>query len=302
MKNLFATLFLSFALSSVFAQAVPNNNFENWVTSNGLENPVSWATSNAKILFVTVITVTKDNTAPYSGTFCAKLQNVNPAGFSTVAPGLLTLGKFNLDVVAQTGTVSGGIPYNTLPENLQGNFKFFPVNGDSCMIAVGIYKTNIITGNRDTIGKGSLIIGDTINAWTPITVPINYTSFEVPDSMNIIIMSSTGTNPQSGTIMYVDNISLNGIVTTTSEIAKEESFEIFPNPAENSFSLKSNCSIFDPIQMSIYNCIGDEVFNAHLTTNNAVSEEYFIGNLKPGLYVVKLSNNQKSLLGKLIKK
>jgi hypothetical protein len=157
--------FIYFFLITVFnisAQQSPNSSFETWV--NG--EPDHWKTSNQNIpIFGNIITVQKDLTEPAEGTASAKLTVVNktiPFLGSYTIPGILTLGKLNIDINAQTASVSGGTPFEGRPLKLTGYLKYKPHNNDFCALGWGLSKWN--NGTRDTIGLGALTVSSTLNA------------------------------------------------------------------------------------------------------------------------------------------
>jgi len=121
-KYFYALGFIFFITFSLSAQQIPNPGFEDWSNNK----PDSWATSNQSIpLLGNFNTVTKENNDPQQGTASVKLTvlkiNIPFSGTYTL-PGLLTLGKINIDVPSKTATVTGGIPFTVTPEKLTGSY------------------------------------------------------------------------------------------------------------------------------------------------------------------------------------
>jgi len=300
-KNVLLILFV-LIYSAIYSQVIPNQNFENWVTTSGIANPVSWATSNTTVMTVTVITVSKDSANPHSGKYCAKIANVSASGIATV-PGLMTIGKFTMNIMAQTGTVSGGIPFTSTPARLKGYYEFSPKSGDSCIIAVVFTKRNTSTGKSDTVGVGSLISGDTVTSWKLFNVPISYKPNAAPDTMNITIMSSKGSNPkpQLGSTMYVDSIYLEGTVLTGIDNLYENNnvVNLFPNPAHDIINIQLNNEITGDLNMNIYNSLGEivlsEIFNSK--SNNYPID---ISRFHKGFYYLNIYNDKNNYIKKFV--
>jgi hypothetical protein len=211
MKRILLIVALAIIAFGLNAQLIPNADFENWT-----ENiPDQWDTSNENIMgFVQFTNVTPETGDVANGTTAAKVTNTTESIVmvgNVTLPGILTLGDFILDVEAQTGTIEGGIPFPHSPTSLKGWFKSAPVGGDSPMIGVGLSKWNETTEQRDTIGYGQMYFDQTVNTWTEFTIEIEWTSTEVPDTMNIIIASTDllegGGVFVDGSTIWVDNLS-----------------------------------------------------------------------------------------------
>ncbi len=188
---------------------MPNASLELW-TGN---TPDNWDTSNELILSTQYTTVQKVSTDVQHGSFAAKVitetRNVIFVGDVTL-PGILTLGDFILDFVSQSADIQGGIPFTTRPTALNGYYKANHVQGDSAFIGVGFSKWNQATNHRDTIGLGLMYFNQSVNTWTPFSIPITWDSSDNPDSCNIMIVSSDVLNHSTfitGSAIWVDNLS-----------------------------------------------------------------------------------------------
>jgi hypothetical protein len=199
MKKILLTIgFAILCVGIISAQTIPNNDFENWAENDeGFMDPTDWGTSNVKIDVVLDVyefnTVTQIDSDVYSGTYAAEATNVyNDMGAlgEAIIPGILTLGEFVLDIANSSGSIEGGLPFTDRPYYLKGYFKSAPEPGDSAMIAIGISKWNTATDERDTIGLGVMYSSEVVDTWTEFEIPIDWTSTENPDSMNIVICPS----------------------------------------------------------------------------------------------------------------
>ncbi len=272
------------------AQAIPNSSFENWtqVPSAPMKNPTDWGTSNIKATGVNVETVTKDSLTPHTGSYCAKLTSVKPMPFvNSIAPGLLTTGKFNMNLIAQTGTVSGGIPWTSRPQKFKGFFKSAPASGDQVFIACVLFKTNTATGKPDTVGQAYFTSTQTINTWTEWNIDFTYRTNDTPDTLNVIFMSSDGRfTPKQGSVLYVDDVSVEGLATEVVEEVRPSKTSVYPNPATNMFIVESSNAIS---QIIVRDILGKVVEKQTLV--NAYQKAINCESYNMGIYIVEIHNS-----------
>jgi len=189
---------------------IPNADFENWGTLYDFDKPESWGTSNFSLYsVVTFNTVTKDGIEKFSGNFCPRLETISQIVGDTEAKvvGLITLGKFEINIATRKASVSGGLPFISKPVGLAGYFKYNGVGMDKCFIDIAITKFNSLSKKQDTIGSGQFSSGS-ITDWTSFNIPIKYHLNETPDSINIVILSSDTSIFKAGSTMWIDNLSL----------------------------------------------------------------------------------------------
>ena len=209
-KSLLLICIIFFQLiSDLCAQTViPNSSFESWTTGN-YSNPTGWDTPNEELMAIPFLgfpVVTKSTDHHGTGSFSAKLETKHLALPPLDIPGFMTCGKLSINLTAGTFELTGGVPLTDQPTHLTGYYKYIPKGGDSCVIGIGLTKT---TGAiKDTIGIGSFSTRDTVTDWTPFSAWSNYLNTSAPDSMNIIAMSTAQEVMTIGTVLYVDDLSL----------------------------------------------------------------------------------------------
>ena len=290
---LFGLSFICAISMSFSQQAIPNNDLESWGTSGSFDKPVNWNTSNTSVFIGTVTTVTKSTDA-FSGSYSARLESKSPMGFSTVAPGLITLGNFNLNIVQQTGTISGGIPYNDKPLRFKGNFKYAPQGADQCFIAAVLYKYNSSTQMRDTLGTALFTSNSTVSSWTAFDVQFEYTSSDTPDSLNIIVMSSDGRfTPVNGSLLFIDNLSFEGLTTEFKEEKIESGqINIYPNPAKEFINIEGE---------NIISFTLSDIHGKQICSNlNTKKESIKLNNLKSGIYFLNIMTIEGFIMKKIV--
>ncbi|MGM0650459.1 MAG: PCMD domain-containing protein, partial [Bacteroidota bacterium] len=188
MKKFVLSLTFIVLCVGLFGQTIPNYEFESWTNNE----PDNWDTSNDEIMGVVFNTVSRVDTDVYSGDYAIEATTVTESiyGENVTLPGVITLGEFILDVASETASIEGGIEFPHRPDTLNGYFKSAPAPDDTARIIVGLSKWDDAAGERDTIGFGGMNFPSTFDTWTEFNIPIEWSSTEVPDSMNIVIASS----------------------------------------------------------------------------------------------------------------
>jgi hypothetical protein len=284
------TLFVNIIPQHIIAQnPIPNPGFEEW--SGG--EPVDWNTINQSIFGTSFICITRDQTNPQSGSSCVKIQtvthNIILVGPVTM-PGIISLGEITLDILNQTGTVSGGVPIDTLPEMLKGWFRYLPGAGDSCILGIGLFRWNG-TG-RDTLATSYTVIGGQHPDWQEFTVPIDYLIWAKPDTMNIMFFSSnllTG-SPVNGSQLWIDNLSLEYSPVGTGNVASESKPGIRYGEDGRSvlINVEKNASRISIFGMSGV-CLKD-----YIPDTGQTEIPVNIADLKPGIYLARIINQDGS--------
>jgi hypothetical protein len=204
---LFCAIFVSAILQG--QTVIPNAGFENWTSFGNYSNPTGWDTPNEELMsipFFGLTVVSKSTDHHGSGSFSAKLETKHLTLPPLDVPGFMTCGKIVVDVTAGTFILSGGVPVVDVPTHLKGYYKYLPKGGDSCVIGIGLTKTT--GGVQDTVGYGVFSTKDTIADWMPFSAWIDYVSTTLPDSMNIIALSTAQEVMTPGTILFVDDLFL----------------------------------------------------------------------------------------------
>ena len=234
---LFGILF-TFLFTGVFAQQqVPNGDFENWEThALGFDFPTGWDTPNTDLYPADTLNVRLSNDAAH-GSFSALLETILVASVF-VTPGALTLGDFLVDYATNTATFEGGIPFTDRPLALKGSIKNYPAANDSSMVTVLFTKYSTTKGQRDTIGFGTKSFSETLDNWTNFSIPIYFAdTVSIPDTMNIIVISSNITLPINGGHMFIDNLAFE-YPAGIADIGNTVETNLFPNPASNNITFR----------------------------------------------------------------
>jgi hypothetical protein len=303
MNKIFTRLLLAFILisaSQAFGQTiVPNGSFETWINHGSYEDPQYWDTPNQETssipLFGTVV-VTK-STDHEDGSFSAKLETKHIFIIPLNIPGVVTLGNLNINLTALTFTITGGAPITDNPTHLQGFYKYFPKGGDSCAIGIALFKT---TGNvADTIAYGSFSTHDTITDWTPFSAWINYLQQVTPDTMNIVAVSSAQDTSTAGTILYVDNITLDYTVGIDPQ-NPQSGIRIYQDKETKRLLLFFDFDHPQQTSAALYNMSGQIVKSLPVAYLQKQRQVIRYDDLRKGVYVLQIIHDGQKMTKKFL--
>lgn len=86
------------------------------------------------------------------------------------------------------------------------------------------------------------------------------------------------------------------------ELNESLPFVVWPNPFEDVFTIYGNFATAEDINISVYNLMGKNIYSIHQPINNGLfREEFEINHLPAGIYLMKVSQGDKSWTAKVIK-
>lgn len=235
MKNKILISILLLITAFGYAQ-IPNNSFEEWVQTNNYENPKSWNTPNVYTSLAGQSVVSKSEDA-YFGSFSARLESkeLNFLDQTFLAPGVITLAQFNIDIFTQTFSYSGGLFLQQNVFELKGMYKYQGVGNDSAVILMYNFR-NRENEDYDTIGRGYTYLNNASD-WTPFTVRMKYLNGHVPDTFNVLIMSTTDEGLQdlshAGSVLFLDSLSISTNTGIINLWEKPIALHVYPNPSSS---------------------------------------------------------------------
>jgi hypothetical protein len=255
---------------------IPNNGFEQWTDT---ATCTSWSTNNLSLGFYSYDMVTQ-TTDKYSGSYAIKLKTMSIPYVGTMT-GIATTGIYNV----LTG-ISGGVPMTVKPVSFSGYFKYSPVNNDTMAIIVIMTKWN--GTSRDTIGIGGVMTKQTVSSYTPFDQPIQYNPTNVvPDTFNIMLVSSAGYAPQVNSTLYVDALAFNGTISGEKMPLSMLLQKVYPNPSDGLFNITlADDGIYS---IRVFNILGEKILE-----KTDVRGQYLI-NIKgqpKGIYNIEVDNGE----------
>jgi len=290
------TLFTLFLLGSLAlnAQNEPiitgHESFETWNAASIGELPEYFDGTNIVVIagFVEVETVTKGTAAPQEGSSYVVMEGKDLQG--NTIPGIVTYGTIDYNNM----TITGGLPYTTRSAQLKGYYKYTPAAGDSA-IAIAYLTKN----STDTIAIGAIKFDATVTVWTEFTADLVYLSNLDPDTLNIILSSSADVNTaQVGSKFEVDNIWLEGVVTSIENVNNNFDFSVNPNPANDIINIKMGNT--KNVTVNIHNAIGKIVLTKTFNNISSLDKDINLSELNSGIYFIEVINNGKSQTKKLV--
>lgn len=239
-----AVSLLSTATASAQVATVANGTFETWTTRTNLEVPASWTTVDEAIesnflfgLLYSSITTSKDP-GSRSGAFAAKMETkADPlsALIGGPVPGGVVLGSASVDDALEIiddrniGAI-GGLPFTARAANMQFYHKLTGPSAltDSAYALVSLTRT--VNGAVQIVASGSALLTPA-TAYTLNTVSLTYRSSLVPDSIHIGFISGIGAVRNAGTILTIDDVTMNGVVASTQNPVLAAALTVYPNPS-----------------------------------------------------------------------
>ena len=298
MRYLFSLLmFMSslFISSSIFAQEIPNADMEKWIKYGTYEDPQYWKTPNQATSPLFVFSVTKESTDVYAGSYAARLESMSILGGMAIVPGFMTIGDFDVNTSTMEYSIYGGVSFTNRPLRLKGYHKYIPQDGDQWLIAINTFKYDSVNDKLDTIGIGFFEGGATDSIWTPFEVFINYWSQDDPDSLNIIILSSSNETPPAGSLLLIDSMWFDYTPSSLAEDRNEVQFDVYPNPATNQVTIRLNHET--EAFISLTNLWGQDVFKQIIKDKTTSID---LSHLPKGIYLVKSNTKDANYIKKLI--
>lgn len=215
-----------------------------------------------------------------------------------IVPNPNTTGANSTATAAKFTSLVGGDPWAlTFTDNV-GTFTFTAENSIVTMMVLKTVATNVglkVEGPDPNGGAGVIYkeiqIPNTVTNgdWELLTFDF---SSEIGKTFNRLVVIPDFLARSEDHINYFDQISF-GNGTLNLENFSVEAVKMFPNPAHNvvSFSTSSN----DPLNITIHDILGKQVMR-----RSAVQRDLNISALKPGLYLVTMTQGQNTTTKKLL--
>ena len=319
---------------NIFAQnTIPNGGFEAW-GGNGLftqEQPNSWtaALDGTVTLYgsyglpVHFYFGTKSTDA-HSGNYALKLvsQNVGITGMSSSYqfPGIAQLGNadgFSIPLSTVTNLASlisnlgngqldsiplttedlqslsslselmaSGIAFTTTPAHLNLWVKYLPQGNDQMRVIA--YTRN----GQVPVGYGTYTSEGSMPDYTQIRVSFS-NALEACDSLSIIILTG-GLNPDPATELYVDDVTVD---FTPDQVGDKlaDRFSVYPTPADGTLFVHAGDN--NPYRYCLYDLTGKAVMEEGQAVGHSTLN---VGNLVPGVYLLRITNGDGSTTKKVV--
>lgn len=298
MKSVLTFLLLFYA-SSLFSQDVllhlDDTEWQSGSCGSGLpsyDDPTPtnyWTTLNRLCTLGNSVVTVKKTTDAYMGT-AAKLRSdilgtanadSTPGLFARLIPGLINTGT--LDLGNFTNPLVQGKPYTGRPTCFEGYYKYLPVFGDSAAICAKLTKGSVL------VGEASMVVKTTVSNYTMFQIPFTYLTNDTPDTLNIVMTSSAGSETNAGrkgSTLYIDEVAVRMNCATSVETPISIFSEIFPNPTANYLRVRLQSNVFSA-RMELFDSYGQNISTTFLSQQET---EINTETLPEGLYFYHIQN------------
>jgi hypothetical protein len=276
-KKLISAIAFIFGIIISAGAQIPNPGFENWTSGD----PDGWVTSNVPALGLTNVVQTTDK---HSGSYALRGEVVN---FMTTLMGPVT----------QSGPGGTGFPVSERYLSLELYYKFTSVGGDKFGVNVSLEK------NGSPIAQGAVAIPSTVSSYTHLSVPVTYTTSDVPDAAIIqilIVGPVSGVDYHLGSEMFVDDLLFSLSTGVGNSSSSDLAGKCYPNPSSHSINIPLNENVSGEVTLNVFDTYGKEVKKIHgtLQQNGNNVFRFSVEDLSAGLYFYSLNVQNRLSQGK----
>jgi hypothetical protein len=289
MKNVYTLLVLSTFLFAGLTKAqttIPNGDFENWTDEYHIPY---WDGMNYDGNFLHIHTFSQ-TTDSHSGIYAAQVETIYDPLFGVI-PGFAFTGTIEVDPASLSYTLEMGIAVEGRPYHLKGFYKYNPVNNDTMVIVAGMFKWNEAEQDLDSIGGGIFFTSQTTTGYTSFDLPIQYFTEDDADTMYILLSASADTY-HPGSVMKVDDLTLDYSPATIVENDYNIGLKCYPNPAFDFVNLEFEKNIKD-VRISFTDMLGMTLINKKIENQKDVRIP--VSHLPGGIYVVSVISENRTV-------
>lgn len=300
-------LILLFLGSKTFAQTIPNGGFETWTNFIFFYEPQGYVTTNYASVLLGTGGLPRANvsrsTTKHTGTYAAKLESyAQNSGDTSGVPGLMITGTLDLANV----NIAPGIPISGgRPTELNGYYKYAEGNRpDSGIITVILSKYNPLAGGLNIVGVGGGVFSNTAS-YTAFTAPIQYLTEETPDTVIIIMGTTTAigldstalTSAPVGSVLYVDDLTFSGNApNAVGSVDKLIEASLYPNPSTDLVNVDYTQTIASDVTIQLVSIDGRIVYTDRVYKNaGKQSISLNVAELKAGMYQLVITTTDGSI-------
>jgi hypothetical protein len=289
-KNLLfvATVVLCFGFANA-QNAIPNSGFESWTSQGAYDDCSGWGTIDQPVSSGCFCKGTAVKTIIagefHGGTTAMKLKTISV--FGQTAPGIAATGIIN----QTTQNVDGGVAYNLRPDSIVGWYRYAPTGTDTGSVEITLSKWNTNTNARDVVAHAKWKKNTSVSTYSRFTQALTYSLSSSPDTMVVILLSSSPSTPVVGSVMLIDDL---GLIFNTTGItnsnSKNISFSVYPNPSNGNMTVRSEKKLG---LINVYNSLGELVYTQNINSN---THQIDLSNQASGIYFLQAQCNYTRLI------
>src|SRR6185312_10821204 len=182
------------------------------------------------------------------------------------------------------------------PDSIVGWYRYTPSGTDTGSVEITLSKWNTGTNKRDVVGYAKFAQNTSVASYTRFAKALTYSLTSAPDTMVIIMVSSSTSAPQVNSTMFVDDLGL--VFNTTTNIAHNNvtnaSVSIYPNPSHGEFIIETNSTEKQTVQM--YDVNGKLVLTQTISGKTNID----VSSLAEGVYKLSLINSEWFVVNKRV--
>ena len=278
MKDILLLSVAIFFSQFVYGQQVLNGNMEDWDTTFFPPYPVNWLTNS---FFASLPCSPEPFTAEstndsYSGCCAIQLEAkdcIDDMFNQQVYIGFLAYGN------TANPNLAHGMPYNQRPTHLNFYYKFYQVGSDTGFAKITLRLLDSAGYAGQIVGEGKASIINDTNAYTLMSVPVNYSLPNTPEIMQIVFSTSKtladkeyfslnttpGNGANIGTILWIDDVNIVQNPTNVYSTSVETTaIKIYPNPNTGEFVIEMSISKVQDIEIKLFNVMGQVIYSENL--------------------------------------
>lgn len=296
MRPIYLTLISFFINSSfLFGQSIlPNSNFESF-SGHTPEIINNWQTSNRFVQLFGKSNVILNTDFKYSGKQSVCLKSIMHDKGGKVFPGIVS----NTDFILNQSTLKmfSGTKLSSKINAISFYYMYQKRKNDYFVMRAFLLRTNS-SGGIDTVAYAELNEPAESTGFKKKTVDFEYVSDEMPEFMQLYFSSSSLSNPQSGSVLYIDDIALSSLDNENPEIEILD-FKYYPNPVTDVLKYHISFNQQQNFTVQLYNSIGNVVYKESFNQD----EVYGIINassFKRGVYFLEVTGMYLKEIQKVI--
>lgn len=270
----------------------PNGSFENWVDFSNEEAP-GWLSSNFFTIPVSDTSVTKSEDS-YSGDYAVRLKNYPTIWEDTL--GFITNGFLGPD------GASGGMATDAIPEKIFGYYKYTPINNDTAIAYIALYRYNQNTQQTDTLEQQIFKMVEN-SEYTYFEIPINYYQLPYPDTVNISFGASNFLREETivglGSTLFIDEVGMTFKPVGTGERSIPVPPVVYPNPVSGMLNIAAQLKSGEKTYFMVYDAFGRLVNGIPVFQSTF---QYDVHSLSPGIYFFNIIQGSDAASGSFIVK
>ena len=301
MKNI-VTLLLSlpFLLN---AQNIPNAGFENWLIGQVVLEAQDWTSSN----FYTfnqfgIYSVNPEYVYVAEGFTSARLSTEELDTLGPFAAFLVSGSPMPDHLTGELDIMTGGTPFPHRPTKMIGKYQYqsnSPIE-DFGQAHVILKKWNAAMNKPDTIGYGQNTLLNPAADFQTFEVPIQYFDpVVIPDSVIVVLYSTYPNSPNSGSVLWVDDLSFD-FTSSTDEFDALVDVKVYPNPFAELVQIEIQA--LEKGNIELVGAVGKTYFKIPVETGHQKIELKTV-ELAPGNYFIvwKTEHGENRVIEKLVK-